>query len=269
MAAGAGVESRGMSGSGTAGRQGSSASRPPLNPPCRAPRRLPPAPQPPQVRQRFAGETIHLTAHVVVARPPSASSAPIEGVATFEIPELGLKASKALAGAGAKAACGPQSGGAAGAVECSLFIEVRPTPGAWLPPRLYICSALRMAVVGGMQAAAGLAVRLHQPPPPVLSCADHRSQVQGRAVVAPQPRRAAPVRGQGHLDARRHRLLRRRARVQHRRPLRARRRGARVQGVRLLGGASRRRVPHCRAGDAAAGGERQGAGARPARADGR
>lgn len=76
------------------------------------------------LRQRFAGETIHLTAHAVVARPAGAraGAGPVEGSLRFAIPELDIDESRPFKGDAQT--CRAATSGPAGGVECDVMIKV-------------------------------------------------------------------------------------------------------------------------------------------------
>jgi hypothetical protein len=145
------------------------------------------------VRQRFAGDTIHLSAHIVINRPANApaSAAPIEGTATFVIPALGIDISKDLKADEAAKICKQAPAGPAGALECNLMLEVR---GAW---GSLTCSGVAGGAVSAQSSCsrlstpAGPAQRLTPKPrrlPLPLLPPDHHPQVQGGALVARRPR---------------------------------------------------------------------------------
>jgi len=77
------------------------------------------------LRQRFEGNTIHLTTHLVVARPPVSNAAGIAGVARFAIPELDVDVTKEFSAADVAKTCKQPLLGAAGSLECDLFMQVQ------------------------------------------------------------------------------------------------------------------------------------------------
>jgi hypothetical protein len=85
------------------------------------------------VRQRFAGDTIHLSTHIVVNRPANApaNAAPLEGTARFVIPSLGVDVAKELKADESAKICKQAAGGPAGALECNLFLDVSGRRGVW------------------------------------------------------------------------------------------------------------------------------------------
>lgn len=103
------------------------------------------------IRQRFEGDTIRVTGHLLVSRPAgaagAAAAAPVEGTARLAIPELDIDVSKAFKGDAAS--CKSATSGPAGAIECNVFVEVR-RGASWGLPAALLMAARPLAAAAGV-----------------------------------------------------------------------------------------------------------------------